>query len=60
MSSSRLDHRGRTTIPAEVRRRARLQPGARINWTVTANGTVLVQELPAQDKAPREGALLNE
>lgn len=34
MSSSRLDKRGRTTVPARIRSALDLRPGTRLRWHV--------------------------
>ncbi len=45
MSSSRLDRKGRTTIPEPVRQRLGLKPGDKIRFQVEDDGRVVM--LPA-------------
>lgn len=42
-ASSTLDSRGRTTIPASIRRALGWRPGDRLHWTVDPGGFVLVK-----------------
>ncbi|WP_347881436.1 AbrB/MazE/SpoVT family DNA-binding domain-containing protein [Burkholderia multivorans] len=43
MASSRLDKRGRTTVPARIRSALELGPGTRLRWHVPPDGVVLVR-----------------
>ncbi len=45
MSNSRLDRKGRTTVPKGVRRRLGLKPGDKIRFLVEDDGRVVM--LPA-------------
>ncbi|WP_406868087.1 AbrB/MazE/SpoVT family DNA-binding domain-containing protein [Paraburkholderia fungorum] len=43
MAESRLTTRGRTTVPARVRKALGLTPGTRLVWHVMPDGEVLVR-----------------
>lgn len=43
MAESRLTTRGRTTVPAEVRKALGAKPGTRLAWHVMPDGKVLVR-----------------
>jgi AbrB family looped-hinge helix DNA binding protein len=40
VAASRITSKGQVTIPEEIRRRADLQAGERIEWEVTDRGTI--------------------
>lgn len=40
---STVDHRGRITVPAEVRAQAGMKPGARLVWSVAEGDIVIVK-----------------
>ncbi|MFL9905672.1 AbrB/MazE/SpoVT family DNA-binding domain-containing protein [Paraburkholderia sp. RL17-337-BIB-A] len=43
MAESRLTTKGRTTVPAEVRKALGVKPGTRLVWHVMPDGKVLVR-----------------
>ncbi|MFM0152879.1 AbrB/MazE/SpoVT family DNA-binding domain-containing protein [Paraburkholderia sediminicola] len=43
MAESRINSRGRTTVPAAVRKALSAKPGARLVWQVMPDGCVLVR-----------------
>ena len=43
MIESRIDARGRTTVPAEVRKALDAKPGTQLVWHVMPDGSVLVR-----------------
>lgn len=43
MSESTLTSKGQTTVPLEVRKRLQAEPGARLSWTITSTGAVLIR-----------------
>ena len=43
MSHSTLTSKGQTTIPQEIREAAGLRTGAKLNWTVTPDGVLIVR-----------------
>jgi len=43
MSHSTLTSKGQTTIPHEIREAAGLQTGAKLNWSVTPDGVLIVR-----------------
>jgi AbrB family looped-hinge helix DNA binding protein len=43
MSHSTLTSKGQTTIPQEIREAVGLQTGAKLNWSVTPNGVLIVR-----------------
>jgi AbrB family looped-hinge helix DNA binding protein len=51
MAESRLTTRGRTTVPAVVRKAFGVKPGTRLVWHVMPDGKVLVR---AKSKSLRE------
>ena len=48
---TRIDARGRTTIPKGVRAAPGLAPGARIIWSVDPDGTARVRRCHEEDEA---------
>jgi len=47
---TRLDHRGRTTLPKWVRVALGLSPGDHLLWAVGPDGTARVRRLGAEDE----------
>ena len=43
MSHSTLTSKGQTTIPQEIREAVGLQTGAKLNWSVTPDGVLIVR-----------------
>lgn len=43
MAESRINTRGQTTVPAEIRRFVKVESGTRLVWTVLADGTIIVR-----------------
>ncbi|BBU32594.1 hypothetical protein BTHE68_63280 (plasmid) [Burkholderia sp. THE68] len=43
MAESTISSRGRTTVPAQVRKVLNAKPGTRLHWHVTPDGEVLVR-----------------
>ena len=43
MFQSKIDARGRTTVPAAIRKALHASPGTRLMWHVMLDGRVLVQ-----------------
>lgn len=43
MSESTVGAKGRTTVPAAVRRHAGIQPGTKLVWAVAPDGSILVR-----------------
>ena len=43
MSHSTLTSKGQTTIPQEIRKAVGLQTGAKLNWSVTPDGVLIVR-----------------
>ena len=43
MSHSTLTSKGQTTIPQEIRQAVGLQTGAKLNWSVTPDGVLIVR-----------------
>lgn len=56
MSASAVTSKGRTTIPEEIRKYLRLQPGDRVDFVVDENGKVVL-EPAAIDVTEIEGIL---
>jgi AbrB family looped-hinge helix DNA binding protein len=54
MAESKLGTKGQTTIPATVRAALGLIPGARLEWTVSPNGDVLVRPIGDDDLLLRD------
>lgn len=60
MAESTITAKGQTTVPAEVRALVHAEPGTRLVWSVTPDGTIIVRaktrsvlELAGLLKAPK-------
>jgi AbrB family looped-hinge helix DNA binding protein len=67
MAESRLTTRGRTTVPAEVRKALGVKPGTRLVWHVMPDGKVLVRaksksllELAGTVESPVKGVTIED
>ena len=43
MTESTITAKGQTTVPADVREQIHAEPGTRLVWTVTPDGTAIVR-----------------
>jgi len=43
MTESTITAKGQTTVPADVRARVHAEPGTRLVWSVTPDGTIIVR-----------------
>ncbi|MGD9942862.1 MAG: AbrB/MazE/SpoVT family DNA-binding domain-containing protein [Burkholderiaceae bacterium] len=43
MAESTVTAKGQTTVPADVRARVQAEPGTRLVWSVTPDGTIIVR-----------------
>jgi antitoxin PrlF len=67
MAESRLTTRGRTTVPARVRKALGLTPGTRLVWHVMPEGEVLIRaksksllELAGTAESPVKGVTIED
>ncbi|MBJ9658615.1 type II toxin-antitoxin system PrlF family antitoxin [Burkholderia multivorans] len=67
MAESRLTTRGRTTVPAEVRKALGAKPGTRLVWHVMPEGEVLIRaksksllELAGTAESPVKGVTIED
>ncbi|MFM0169143.1 type II toxin-antitoxin system PrlF family antitoxin [Paraburkholderia sediminicola] len=67
MAESRLTTRGRTTVPAVVRKALGMKPGTRLVWHVMPDGEVLVRaksnsllELAGTVESPVKGVTIQD